>query len=84
VADAELITDLASFYGKVGDFQWQLRRRVEAAHETDLNWALTGSATLLGKEIQQGLRDLISRVAHAIDDPPVLSLGLERAAKWWL
>jgi hypothetical protein len=73
-AEADLIGDLSTFYGRVEELQWRLRYRAEALFAGQME-TITGMTQPLGIQMQQEVRDMIKRVEQQIADPSVQEYG---------
>jgi hypothetical protein len=73
VADFELVSDLATFYGRIEELRWRLRTRTEQG-----TTGLDKMTRPLVGELRGEVADLLVRVRAQIDKPDVQPTGLVR------
>jgi hypothetical protein len=77
LADYELVSKLASTYGRIEELRWRLRQRTAfMATAPGLAAALDGMTKPLIDELVVEVTDILERVATQIDQPTIQQLGV--------
>ena len=72
-SDYELVAALSTFYGRVRDLQWRLRRRLEIADVGEQH-VFDGLAERLVYEMKEELAGLVGRVSEEAEKPSVIEV----------
>jgi hypothetical protein len=74
-SDYELVAALSTFYGRVRELQWRLRKRLEIASPGGQQFFDAMTEPLI-VELKEEVAELIPRVEAQVDDPQVIEVPL--------